>query len=270
MKKRAAGFTLVEIIVVVGLIAILSAMVYANFGQGSAQSRDAERKADLQLVQNALELYKQENGRYPAGCNGANWSGESSYAYKCPGSDTQYIVGLAPKYLSVLPKDPKKGVANSDYGYVYRTNAAGTVYKFVARESVETETVDYDSEFSPCDVVTVSSNLGMNIGGGNYMACPASTPSYITANEERNMCAYAICNNVNSGAGLNCQSANGYNDIADYNDCLPANISHSYAVWGGYSNPDEAVSNLITNDLKVECFTEKVLCDMPAATGWNP
>jgi prepilin-type N-terminal cleavage/methylation domain-containing protein len=148
---KLRGFTLIEVLVVIGIIGILSAGVLANLGQGSAQARDAERKADLRVLQSALELYNLKNGRYPEGCRGPGvWSGQVGTNYACP-SGSQYIVGLAPEFIPVLPSDAKLNGLNS--GYVYTTNVEGSVYKIMARLTVEAETVNgFDNEFKSCDI----------------------------------------------------------------------------------------------------------------------
>jgi prepilin-type N-terminal cleavage/methylation domain-containing protein len=269
MKKSIAGFTLTELLVVVSVISILASVLYANFNDGSKQSRDAERKADLVLVQAALELYKQENGRYPAGCNGASgdgWSGEqgpssSPYDDRCSGGDTQYIVGLAPKYIKVLPKDPKPG--SGDYGYVYRTNAQGTVYKFVARKSVESEfLVDIVSNFNfkACDIVgDRDAAISQTPAGVNE----CTTWSEYIDNQvpmQGGRCALGICNQYYNGGGYNRPAL----DCELVNIGTPVGGSNktSYAVWGGYANPAD-VAGAISDEEKVERGTEQIICDMP-------
>ena len=134
--------------VVVGLIGILSAVGYANFSQGSEQSRDAQRQADIRIVSTAVELYKNKYGRYPEGCNSpGTWSGHA-LDYACA-SGNEYIKGLAPEFIPRLPQDPKpKG---DDSGYAYLTNTDGSVYKFIVFQTVESEVVDYTHEFKICD-----------------------------------------------------------------------------------------------------------------------
>ncbi len=149
MNITERGLSLIELMVVVSIIAILSALLYANFNEGGEQARDAERKADLRTIQSALELYKNRYGRYPAGCNSAGtWSGQVGTAYTCA-SGSQYITALAPEFLPVLPTDPK--LNGSQSGYVYTTNTAGTVYKLMVKNTVESETIDYTHEFRSCD-----------------------------------------------------------------------------------------------------------------------
>ena len=54
MKK---GFTLIEILVVVGIIAILIGMGTVSFSTAQKKARDARRKADMQAIQNSFEQY---------------------------------------------------------------------------------------------------------------------------------------------------------------------------------------------------------------------
>jgi prepilin-type N-terminal cleavage/methylation domain-containing protein len=65
-SKNNRGFTLVEIIVVVGIMAILSGIVYASLSGSKAQNRDQKRVADISNIQLALEMYFNINRQYPA------------------------------------------------------------------------------------------------------------------------------------------------------------------------------------------------------------
>ncbi|MAQ59298.1 hypothetical protein CL638_01120 [bacterium] len=160
LSKRA--FTLIELLVVIAIISILAGIVLANVGQGAAQARDAERKADLRNVETALERYRLKNGRYPEACNGpttsfnqTSWSGQIDSQYRCANNTGQYIVGLAPEFISVLPNDPQ--LNGSQSGYVYAVDPEGKVYKFMALNTVESETVEPTDDFSRCGDTSVSS-----------------------------------------------------------------------------------------------------------------
>ena len=65
MKKRL-GFTVVEIIVVMSAIAILAGISVVGYGGMQRNARDKERVSDIQVIQNALEVYYDKNGRYPS------------------------------------------------------------------------------------------------------------------------------------------------------------------------------------------------------------
>ena len=57
MKK---GFTLIEILIVVSIIAILITFLVPNFMGIRTRARDARRKSDLSQIQKALELYRSD------------------------------------------------------------------------------------------------------------------------------------------------------------------------------------------------------------------
>ncbi len=66
MQKQHRGFTLIEILIVVAIIAILASVVLVGLGPTQQQGRDARRISDLREVQNALELYYNKYGTYPS------------------------------------------------------------------------------------------------------------------------------------------------------------------------------------------------------------
>lgn len=164
-RSFSAGFTLIEIIVTISIVAILAGAISINAIESSKRSRDTKRQADLRALQTAVELYKQKNGRYPAGCNSVgSWSGQADGMYACTNGTTQYIVGLIPEYIPTLPTDIR--MAGGNFGYVYRTNANGTVYKIAILNTVESEVVTYAHEFSSCDIDPVNNaTADIRIGG---------------------------------------------------------------------------------------------------------
>lgn len=153
--NRTRGFTLVEVIVTVSVIAILASMLIYGMLDAGRQSRDAERQANLRLVQNALDLYKNKYGRYPEGCNGANrWSAQTVTAgvslNRCSDGSLDYIRDLAPEFIPTLPIEIKPNGDNS--GYMYYVNTDGTAFKLISAYTVEAETVTENSKFKGCDV----------------------------------------------------------------------------------------------------------------------
>jgi prepilin-type N-terminal cleavage/methylation domain-containing protein len=66
------AFTLLELIVVIGIIGILVALGASSYSTVQKKSRDAKRKGDLKAIQNAFEQYYSICGNtYPTPGNGA-------------------------------------------------------------------------------------------------------------------------------------------------------------------------------------------------------
>lgn len=150
----ARGFTLIEVLIVVAIIGILTAILVANYNDARKNSRDKIRKSELKELQLAIELYKAQNGRYPAqGCGeGGLWAG--------PGTDSpavweaqcdNYIVGLVPNFIAALPQDPNQENMTGK-GFLYRTDSTGSKYKALVHNTVESLYITSASdEFSRCN-----------------------------------------------------------------------------------------------------------------------
>jgi|AntRauTorckE6833_2_1112554.scaffolds.fasta_scaffold18751_2 prepilin-type N-terminal cleavage/methylation domain-containing protein len=154
MNNRLLGFTIIELMVVITIIGMLAAVLAVNFNSARAESRDKVRQNTLQEMQIAIELYKTQYGVYPVpGCGvgydsgSPQWVGSETYpnypsVKSCPDN---YIVGLAPNFISELPSEVGPGPA--DKGYVYASN--GDAYKLMSHYNVEVALVEsHDDNFS--------------------------------------------------------------------------------------------------------------------------
>lgn len=108
--KSGAGFTLIEMLIVIAIIGILSSILLVGLGAFRGRGRDARRIADLRQVQNALELHFNQLGRYPLSSEVSNWDGLRTT-----------LVG-ADIGISTIANDPTAGRA---YGYC---SSDGTEY----------------------------------------------------------------------------------------------------------------------------------------------
>lgn len=64
--KRTAGFTLIEVMVVVVILGILAALIVPKIMSRPEQARRVKVKQDILAIQSALDLYKLDNGMYPS------------------------------------------------------------------------------------------------------------------------------------------------------------------------------------------------------------
>ncbi len=113
---RRAGFTLIEMMIVIVIIGILSTIIAGNFTTAKLKSRDAQRKGDMGQLQRALETYYNDKGSYPpAGADG----GLQGYTWGGVFSDENNTV-----YMNQLPNDEKQPTIQ----FLYETNTGNTKY----------------------------------------------------------------------------------------------------------------------------------------------
>jgi general secretion pathway protein G len=62
---RPYGFTLIELIVVIALVAVLAAVIAPNLLGKATEANRKSAGIQLEKVANAIELYRLETGRYP-------------------------------------------------------------------------------------------------------------------------------------------------------------------------------------------------------------
>lgn len=113
--KRKKGFTLVEILVVISIIAVLISIALVSYTTVNKQSRDARRKSDLEQLRSALEIYKSDNGSYP---------GVDSGSFGQASDLSTYIV---PGYIAAVPSDPK---SSQNYWYTATSLVSGKNYGY--------------------------------------------------------------------------------------------------------------------------------------------
>lgn len=128
------GFTLIEMLVVIAIIGILAAVIYSGFGEARQDAKNKALRAEMKEVQLAIELYKAQNGQYPAAlsggpsCSSSAGGVDSAQSTGCGG--TPIIVGLIPEFITSLPSHTESD--NSNCNIVYQVDSAGDWYKLTA------------------------------------------------------------------------------------------------------------------------------------------
>lgn len=147
-KNISGGFTLIELLVVIAIIGLLASIVLVNVNNARKKTRDIVRKVELKQLQSALELYFSVNGEYPD--TGLVWYSSETDDEAGSNNEGDWIPGLAPVYISKLPKDPRGGDSLIAYcndpehtyksAFLYISN--GENYKLLSNCSFESMSSD--------------------------------------------------------------------------------------------------------------------------------
>jgi general secretion pathway protein G len=134
-RKARAGFTLLEILVVITVIAILAALVSPQVFRNVGDAKSASARAQVEILTLALDAYRLDNDHYPASAQGLealvrrpgaeplprNWRGpylrrgvpmdpwNRPYEYTSPGVHDSTAFDLA-----TLGRDGERGGAGED------------------------------------------------------------------------------------------------------------------------------------------------------------
>ncbi len=166
--RKNNGFTLVELLVVVAIIGIMASVAYGSLGLSSKKTRDRQRVSDMQNIQLALRIYKDQYGQYPEFDGGITI-----------GSGGAMDTLLAPFFV-IVPRDP---LSASDSGYVYYYDSELKCSN-ISTESVaifvsKTEAAGTANWEEVCGIPGIADTPGNGVGGGSgYGNDKANNNSY--------------------------------------------------------------------------------------------
>lgn len=124
--RNMRGFTVVEMVVVVGIIGLLTSVVLFSVNQARQNARDKARVADIEQLRLTVKLYQEGYGALPT-ATGEVGAGSGLE------TDSQMLA-----ILPTIPTDPK--TSDPDYGYFYDTT-------FDCTAGSQTQTVLYVQKF---------------------------------------------------------------------------------------------------------------------------
>jgi len=222
------GFTLLEILLVVGIISILAGIVIIaiNPGRQLATVRNTERKSDLKQIYNAMTQYYIDNGEYPATipttlteiCD----TGTATTSLTC--GSLINLTALVPTYITAIPTDPsgasstltlitpayaaiggtgyKLGLSSSTNGKLIATAPLAEVGEFIALGTTLASS-------TPATTYTVTYDGNTNTGGtaptdsSTYIAGATVTVVADAGTLEKTGYTFAGWNTAANGSGTN-------------------------------------------------------------------
>lgn len=113
MKKHKKGFTLIELMTVIAILALLVAIMFPHFWQAYARGRVTACASNLKNIATAIQVYSAEYGQFP-----------------------KNLGVLTPEYLKIMPICPEAGC--DTYTTSYELNDDATSYVICCKGSNHT------------------------------------------------------------------------------------------------------------------------------------
>ena len=119
------GFTMIELLIVISIIAILAAAIIPNFIGFDAEARVAATKSNLDTLRSRVTLFRAKEGRYPTGLDEL-----VNRTYLDAGVRKPYIPKIPPELISSKKGSNALTVRRSDEpmsndgGWLYRSDTA--------------------------------------------------------------------------------------------------------------------------------------------------
>lgn len=129
IHNKLSGFTLIEILVVIALIAVLAAItiIAINPQQNFQDARNTQRQSDVTQILNAVTQYTAKQGNSLADLGTIpNCTPGPAAAIGTGSGNVDLASNLVPSIIPAIPTDPQTGSA-ADTGYTICTTGAGRV-----------------------------------------------------------------------------------------------------------------------------------------------
>lgn len=194
MNRRHAGFTLVELAIVIVIIAILAAITIFTYSHVQVGTRDSTRNSRATLIAGALEKYYTKNGEYPS-CANMEQSGAtvasllgidptilvtptaSSSTSNSITSCTDLTTGSGPDIFAYVGDGStacSTGSACAYYKFEYRQESTGTIVTFSSQHQAAATPVS-----APGAPIVSAAMSGSNaVGTTGTVTCTVGTPQY--------------------------------------------------------------------------------------------
>lgn len=156
MRKTNSGFTIVELLIVIVVIAILAAISIVAYNGIQGRARIAAMRSDISSINKAILIYYAENGSYPITPATAGSHCSGSWCGFDQATGDNFIPGLSPKYIATIPQLPAANTSNDTY--LYRS-PDGSDYKLIRYMGVGLSTSE---NTAMADLMTTTCGSGID------------------------------------------------------------------------------------------------------------
>ncbi|MFA5232267.1 MAG: type II secretion system protein [Candidatus Paceibacterota bacterium] len=179
MKTFKQSFTLIEVLVVLVIIGILSALIIVGVSNTTKDARDSRRKAEMNAVRKAIWVESSMGSKgYPTTPD----LGSGARGWCCVGTSGTNCTNLNAALSGYsLPKDPNYNPSNQEWCYMYKSD--GTTFDLYAKLegkgaiSLSPESVQITTVRNDCPVDWIDTGLGfcvMKYEARNQSGVPTS------------------------------------------------------------------------------------------------
>jgi prepilin-type N-terminal cleavage/methylation domain-containing protein len=146
--KKQKGFTIVELLIVIVVIAILATLVIVTFTGIQRKARDSQRQTDINAVASHVEAFYAQYGYYP-----------TLLDLQTASFQTSYLKGLDPQAM-IDPKGTALAASTSATAYGYTATGSSGCNNTAASDPTGASTTN-----NGCDAFSVTATLE---SGGTY------------------------------------------------------------------------------------------------------
>lgn len=165
-RHARLGFSLLELVITVSIISILAGSVAPSLSRRLSKSRDAQRMADLRTIQEAIELFHVDRGRWPVA------DGNAAYGNWDVSHDGGFIAEL--QQAGFMLDDVGDPLDSDLHRYRYKVFPQGSFgckgfesfYVLGIREFESDAYADANSGFFACDGRDFGDEFDFVTGGG--------------------------------------------------------------------------------------------------------
>ncbi len=139
-KVWKKGFTLVELLIVIIIIAVLAAIAIPKFSNSSLRSKESALRGNLKITRDAIDLFKADCGVYPAGLTDLATTSAPTAGLDSAGSSKSITAtDWRGPYVQAVPKDIDGA---TDFTF---STASGSVGKINAASGTALDGTNYNT-----------------------------------------------------------------------------------------------------------------------------
>ena len=161
MKKSISGFTIVELLIVIVVIAVLAAITLVAFNGIQNRGHDAAVQSDLQTLAKKLRLYYVDNEAYPA-----SFAALESMQYKASGGSYLITPNVSRNHIYCM------ATGLNDYALLAKSKS-GNAYILQNSNSIQTFGTTWGA-------ATTAGSLCDSIDGAGTLYTTANAAGYWT------------------------------------------------------------------------------------------